>query len=206
MRRRLGLYPGKALAATLAFALIAAAPGALASGGGTGTGGGGTSGGGGGTPPPPLSSNPCASITPSSVGITRTFVNNNLDTTISSCSSATMTNLVVAWDPGPGGGPAVTCVAPQGNVGNGFSLSPGASLRVTCQTVLVNSGTFAAGTGTVSVYANCEAFNVGAISTLDQSLSCNEIPSSLLAQAPFSWNIAVPATPPANPNLPGHRG
>jgi hypothetical protein len=118
---------------------------------------------------------PCISIVvqPPPYGVTTSSIEFTLHAKITSCSSNTQTNLVVAYGTNlipiqdvtvPGGWPTMTsrCTAPQTSgattgLGSGFALSPGASVTVACNLFLAGSPDLETGIG--AVYGNATTFN-----------------------------------------------
>jgi len=155
----------------------------------------------------------------SSASQTKNGVDNKMDAVVTSCSSQTQTNLVVVWDAGPNGPNwAFGCVAPQVgpnqiSPGLNFSLAPGTSTKVNCQTASLagNASQNGSGTGTVTLYNSCKSFDnqsstnieLPDVSLVDSSMRCSQEPSTQLAQGAFSWSIAIPLGQPPQGNRAG---
>lgn len=154
-------------------------------------------GGGGGTITPPPTSGPCASVQPSSASQTAEFTTVTEQTKVTNCGTDTLTDLVVMWNAGataPANAHiAFDCFAPSSG---SFTLAAGATLTVACKTNGFESGPtpVESGTGTVSVYDQCTAPNTTLVAG---GVHCTDEPQTQLAQADFSWSLAIPSNPPA---------
>lgn len=153
--------------------------------------------GGGGTTTPPPTSGACATVDPSSASQTLVFTTNTMSTKISNCGTTTLTNVVVMWNAGDTATAeahsAFDCSAPN-TAGGSFTLAAGSALTVNCKKNGYPSSTpTESGTGTVSVYDQCASPNQTLVSG---GVHCTDEPQTLLAQAAFSWFLAVPASAP----------
>jgi uncharacterized repeat protein (TIGR01451 family) len=159
--------------------------------------------------PPPLASGPCATIAPQApVPLT---VNNStvtLKATIASCSQLVEPNLVIDFEGGNGvDGYVFSCKAPQNlttSLPVSYTLTAGASTSATCKgsgsvndSSLFSSFT-ASGTGTATLYGDCQTINGFLESVSNPQLAC----TTVLATGTYSWLVDVPAPPGAAPQPP----
>jgi hypothetical protein len=168
----------------------------------------------GGTPPPPLQPGPCATIVPQNPDpMTKQFLTLNLKAQITSCSQLNQSNLVVAFKGGDlfnGATDAYvfTCNAPESLTSTqplSYTLSPGASMGVGCslQTSVNDTGSSsytASGTGTATLYADCQTSATALQSASDQSLPC----TTVLGTGIYPWSVNVPIPPPGPGVRPPH--
>jgi uncharacterized repeat protein (TIGR01451 family) len=165
--------------------------------------------GGGGTAPPPLANGPCATIAPQNPApMTVNFSTVTLKATITSCSQLTQPNLVVAFQGGnTTDGYVFTCNAPQSSASSqpvSYSLSPGASTSATCKNdAFVTSNSegsaySASGTGTATLYADCQTSGDFPESASDPQSTC----STVLATGSYQWQVNVPIPKPASGRRP----
>lgn len=155
-----------------------------------------TSAGAGGTTPPPTTG-PCATVDASSASQTLVFTTNTMSTKISNCGSTTLTDLVVMWNAGAtapsDAHAAFDCSAPT-TFGGSFTLAAGAALTVNCKKNGFPSSTpTESGTGTVTVFDQCASPNQTLVAG---GTHCTDEPQTQLAQGPFDWFLAVPASQP----------
>ncbi len=153
----------------------------------------------------PLVNGPCVSMTTQNpLPLLQNFTLVTLKATITSCSALTQSNLAVAFNGGSGlDGYVFTCNAPQDLVtglAGSYTLTPGASTTATCKNLgSVNAtqgalGPTASGTGTATLYADCES-NLLSVSSNLQS-PCTDV----LATGTYAWSVNVPVVLPPNGN------
>jgi uncharacterized repeat protein (TIGR01451 family) len=166
---------------------------------------------------PPLVNGPCATMTvPSQLTVSFVSSTNQAPTvtetmsaSVTSCSALTQPNLMVNFVGGPATQPDAaifTCEAPVPPFGNptSFSLSPGATVGVTCQTTS-SGGAQTGGTGTATLYADCAA--TGAFGPMSVSSAPNPC-TDVLATGTYAWTVfsgIVINNPPSPPNGNGFR-
>ncbi len=137
--------------------------------------------------------------------MTKQLLTLNLRATITSCSQLTQPNLVVSFLGGPQNSTdagVFTCNAPDSLLSTqplSYTLSPGASMGVGCslKAEVNNTGGdayTASGTGTATLYANCQTANTGlrVQSASDQNSVC----TTVLATGSYPWSVNVPIPPP----------
>jgi hypothetical protein len=166
----------------------------------------------GGNPPPPLQPGPCATVVAQNPDpMTKQFLTLNLKAQITSCSQQTQSNLVVAFVGGPQGTTdayVFTCNAPGSSTSTqplSYTLSPGASMGASCslQTSVNDTGSssyVASGTGTATLYADCQTSATALQAASDQFLPC----TTVLGTSTYAWSVNVPIPPPGPGVRPPH--
>jgi hypothetical protein len=170
----------------------------------------------------PLVNAPCATMTVASP-LTASFTSTTnqsptqtvtMSASVKSCSALTQPNLMVNFVAGRStqfDAALFTCEAPvpTNGVFVSFTLSPGATVGLTCQKT-ATSGAADAGVGTATLYADCQSTGLIGPSGFAEPMSVSSVPNpctNVLATATYDWGVTAGIAPTGQVPPPfGHGG